>query len=521
MRTMPNIWLSENDSPGSTTAVLLGPVEETVIAEECAKHPAGVLWITLDACESPQKAPANLKHLKLTPDAGDFPGEVLQSFLGLNYEAIPSIRVSAAIDPTNAGYLKVLDMVMHQADTTLRARRTRSANGQLRQENVFRNLAGYLRGRLPESWRGLAQGNLAIVVGAGPSLDITLPFIIKGFGDPLIIAADSALGALSKHDISPDFVVNIDPEKSIVSCGSPKNFPGIAVLSSQSHPSWLSAWGEKSCYLSGRVLTEDWLASKGLEKTSLEATNNAGLTALLLADFLEASVVMLVGMDLAGSGDKNLRYAHSTGRSHQEVQAMHYHKVPGNHDDFVSTPFLSDYSETSANCPKVTSRRMVINFNDRGAQLEGTTVIHPDNAGELRAAVAENLKPFDRSGGRLQLRTTLDSSGINQLDALLAQRCDEIWAELNPLLATDGKLSALDKLQFFRALFSQHEIATLIGDYAFSVMPGILPGKEPTEIELDRWGHGLQRILWLLEEALLQTNPSEDFLGPFLTKGWD
>jgi hypothetical protein len=34
------------------------------------------------------------------------------------------------------------------------------------------------------------------------------------------------------------------------------------------------------------------------------------------------------------------------------------------------------------------------------------------------------------------------------------------------------------------------------------------------------WGHGLQRILWLLENALLKGEPSENFLGSFPAKAW-
>ena len=71
MRSMPKVWLSENDSPGSTTAVLLGPVEETVISEQCAKHHAGVLWITAEEeTDPPQEPPANLSHIRVGPDAG-------------------------------------------------------------------------------------------------------------------------------------------------------------------------------------------------------------------------------------------------------------------------------------------------------------------------------------------------------------------------------------------------------------------------------------------------------------------
>ncbi|MGE4551102.1 MAG: hypothetical protein AAEJ57_06905, partial [Opitutales bacterium] len=33
-------------------------------------------------------------------------------------------------------------------------------------------------------------------------------------------------------------------------------------------------------------------------------------------------------------------------------------------------------------------------------------------------------------------------------------------------------------------------------------------------------GHELQRILWLLEDALLKGEPSENFLGSCLPKAW-
>ena len=53
-----------------------------------------------------------------------------------------------------------------------------------------------------------------MVVGAGPSLDVTLPFLNDKIPRPIIIATDSSLSALHKLNIDPDFVVSIDPEKS-------------------------------------------------------------------------------------------------------------------------------------------------------------------------------------------------------------------------------------------------------------------------------------------------------------------
>ena len=124
--------------------------------------------------------------------------------------------------------------------------------------------------------------------------------------------------------------------------------------------------GKSDVVLSGRVLTEDWLAEKGISKTKILAINNAGLTALAFADFLNTSALLAVGMDLASSDIGNQRYAETTGRSHMQVFASHYHKVPGNYKDFVLTPFLSDWQETSDQASEISKRKTLINLNDRG-----------------------------------------------------------------------------------------------------------------------------------------------------------
>jgi hypothetical protein len=185
----------------------------------------------------------------------------------------------------------------------MRARRTRSETGFLRQRQIFTNLAGYLTKRLPNEWNSLGQGNLAVVVGAGPSLDITLTLLNSNIPKPIIVAADSSLKALKSAGMDPDFVISIDPQKTFDSCSDPDYTPGIAILSSQSHDSWRKRWGENCAYLSGRVITEDWLAEKGVSKTNHLAINNAGLSALAFADFLNTSAIITIGLDLAGGGD--------------------------------------------------------------------------------------------------------------------------------------------------------------------------------------------------------------------------
>ena len=513
---MPETWLSETSSEGARTAILLGPLDESVLQQESQVFELGLLWIA----PSKTHASGNLPP-KVIAINRDSPSEglsaAIEELIRVDYDNLPAVKVSKRVEEEQAeAYTPILDLVVSSIDSTARARRTRAETGVLRQEQVFRNLAGYLVRRIPESWRRSAEGSLAVVVGAGPSLDVTLPMIKQGLPKPLIIATDSSLRALESEDIVPHFVVSIDPEKSLQSCGSLDHKPGIAILSTQSHSSWPKGWKEKARYLSGRVLTEDWLATKGIPKTSILATNNAGLTSLLLADFLGPTAILLVGMDLAGGGSGQDRYADSTGRSHMQTFANQYHQVPGNHSDTVPTPFLSDWSETSQLCGKIASGRHVVNLNDRGAQLEGASVIHPENFNELSQALSEALRPFEPDPSILEESRGISGPGLDQVLTILATRCDEAWKGLRPLIEKDDA-APQEKLRYLRELLSNSEIASLLGDYSFAVMPEIAPGKEPDSETLTRRLRELQRILWLLEDAMIEAEPSEAFLTRLLT----
>jgi len=515
---MNSAWLSETCSEGAISVIILGPLEKSVISSESKAFPKGVLWIAPPSENCAFPYPANVRCIDRSSKSKKL-SDTIERFLRLDYDKPPTVKVSSLIaeDDENA-YTPILNLVISSIDSTQRARRTRSDTGVLRQEQVFRNLAGYLCSRIPEKWRDSAEGNLAVVVGAGPSLDISLSLIKEGFPKPLVVASDSALSALKDMGIDPDFVVSIDPEKSHDSCTAIDHCPGIAILSTQSHSSWSQRWGESICYLSGRVMTEDWLAAKGIPKTSLLAVNNAGLAAMLFAEFLGPAAIMLLGMDLAGGHDGS-RYAENTGRSHVKINANLCHEIPGNHTETVSTPFLSDWSETSESCARIARGRNVINLNDRGALLEGSIVIHPDQVNELRKTLHESLAPYKPDSSVFSERRGISGQGLEQLLTKLATRCDEAWKGLRPILAKQNTTKH-EKLRYLQELLGNQDIATLIGDYSFAVMPEISQGKQPTSEELDLRIKEIRRILWLLEDAIVAAEPSEEFLTRLFTENF-
>ena len=51
----------------------------------------------------------------------------------------------------------------------------------------------------------------------------------------------------------------------------------------------------------------------------------------------------------------------------------------------VPTPFLSDWQETSEMTGEVSRRRLIVNLNDRGAQLQGRRSFTPRTSTNLEA----------------------------------------------------------------------------------------------------------------------------------------
>ncbi|MFP6900239.1 MAG: hypothetical protein VCA36_04815 [Opitutales bacterium] len=200
--------------------------------------------------------------------------------------------------------------------------------------------------------------------------------------------------------------------------------------------------------------------------------------------------------------------------------AAHYRRIPGNFKETVSTPFLSDWSETSQQYASIAKQRHLTNLNDRGAKLEGALLIHPEKIEELREALTGNLQSLDKRNEILDAlhQEVNPNPRLEQLVDLLATRCDEIRAGLDHLLADGADAPTESRLGFLRRVLGDQDIATLLGDYAFAVIPCILPSMKPTDSQLTHWLLELRRILRLLEDALLETEPSEEFLARFLPR---
>ena len=67
--------------------------------------------------------------------------------------------------------------------------------------------------------------------------------------------------------------------------------------------------------------------------------------------------------------------------------------------------------------------------------MEGATLIHPNQIGELKSVLNENLKPFDSLKINIsEKRKCIHGHGLNQLLCQLTAICDQVWAKfLSPI----------------------------------------------------------------------------------------
>lgn len=194
----------------------------------------------------------------------------------------------------------------------------------------------------------------------------------------------------------------------------------------------------------------------------------------------------------------------SSRRCHIKVHAEHYHNIPGNYQKTVKTPLLSHWQETTKLASEIAIRRPSFNFTDRGAVLEGATLVHPDDGPELNKAMRDNIQPFETKDERLGLKKQVTGIGLEQILSLLVSYCDQIW----DLVDRHEKGIPVDEI--LQDIFNDSDLTSIFGDFSFVVMPMLQPLVPEKETLLPAV-QALKEFTYLLEDAILKCSPTDEF----------
>ena len=157
----------------------------------------------------------------------------------------------------------------------------------------------------------LAPIRRALITGAGPSLEVQLPILLKYKKDSFLIATDTSVPFLLKHNIIPDLVISIDCQHISFHhflAGFPENIPLVLDLAS---PSFLTKQTDNVIFFtSGHPFSQ--FVNKKLRSFPYIDTSggNVSHAAISLADKLGAKEIVLFGIDFSYPQGKS--YARGT-----------------------------------------------------------------------------------------------------------------------------------------------------------------------------------------------------------------
>lgn len=252
--------------------------------------------------------------------------------------------------------------------------------GKLFVKNRLANLTQIRFATNTDVLKGVFKGVPALLVAAGPSLDMSIPDIRRAKGRCIIFAVDSALPTLLKHEIVPDFISSLDMETP--------NFEKVAPFLSEKFSGSLAITLKVSSLIPKRfpvqhifyAFNEDlphmWMIKQLGIKYLLPPLLSVAHLSMGLAHLMEASPIVLVGQDLA--------YTKAVGSDHASGVIFHEKGLPKDKEIFYVRSIAGDEVPTDRGLLSLkkqfeeivaVSPVPVINATAMGAHIEGTEVM--------------------------------------------------------------------------------------------------------------------------------------------------
>lgn len=250
-------------------------------------------------------------------------------------------------------------------------------------ENVIKNAKYMYRHYAVDSLYHTLESNVpVIIVAAGPSLDKNIDELKAAKRKACILACDTALKPLLRHDIVPDFFFIVDPAKPIELFDDERvwKIPMVAGLTipaniMQKHK------GEKILCLDNYLVVDmlrhmfgDKINDPQHVMSDLPTGGSVATTAFSAARLMGAQTIILVGQDLAFSAEKE----HADGtfqndRRTADIKSDIY--VEDIHGNMVKTRgdfklYLDWYEDELKKYPDLN----VIDATEGGAKISGTNV---------------------------------------------------------------------------------------------------------------------------------------------------
>lgn len=388
--------------------------------------------------------------------------------------------------------------------------------------NIIRNMPRIMKGPGADIFYNQFTGIPACVVGAGPSLHESIPFLRKNKDRMVLVAVDTAFRILQREEITPHFCLAVDPQVL-----NARYFEGIAptdtvlIADPTVHPSVIRLYPGPVALTGIAFEMLQWLTRHGRASGEIRHGGSVSTNASDFARRLGASPVYLVGQDLAFTGG----YAHARGSYFEEQVHLRttrfFTPQMANRNQLRALPPLR---VPSLNGGVVETNQKMMIFNEWfGRNNEGLINITAGGAviTGVESGAAEELSPLEisESLGLLvkELYSAADSREVSaaplasevaamreEMEGLVeaiekgihhARKLQELALEgkkdpgqvaflVEKMDATDAAIQGADKVKDLISFTAQRVIHTITGNHDRENLEGMSPEAEAAERSL-------------------------------------
>lgn len=244
-------------------------------------------------------------------------------------------------------------------------------------DNLFHNIGYICDGHISTQLCEVIPRDIpAIVVSAGPSLNKNIKELKKAKNRAFIVAVDTAVKPLVKAGIIPDLYVVVDGLKpiSLLDFEEARQIPMLTSVTS-SKDVLRQHKGKKIFYAEGILLSHNLFAMNTIPFEGIACGGSVACTAFSLVYKMGFSRIILVGQDLAMTGNKT----HADGTFQEkmvEVDTSRCLMVEGNYEEKVPTRgdfklYLDWFNYYINGCEGI----HVINATEGGAKINNTEIM--------------------------------------------------------------------------------------------------------------------------------------------------
>jgi hypothetical protein len=246
---------------------------------------------------------------------------------------------------------------------------TRQQKLQLWLDNLAENFKYVLEVPDVTQLVGALQGVPAVVIGAGPSLDRSLPELARAGRHALLLAAASALGPMRGAGLAPHFALAMEGRDESRQFGPAPPPQTMLLAATSGHPNHFRRWYQYK----GLFHLHKWVVDLVGRGVVVPSGGHATSAAFSLAVLWGCDPIVLVGQDLAYTGGRIHASGRPGGEDEPQVATVEVAAIGGGsvRTSPVMQSYISWYQEAAAYLRTLAQPPRVINATAAGALLPG------------------------------------------------------------------------------------------------------------------------------------------------------